>query len=79
MITIRTNGDGTRTYTVQHALVAVARAVFPCGDDAAAMFALARRLSAEQLASLARLAELDHDEAVRRAADWLVQGSRAAT
>ena len=71
MITINTTSNGTRTYSVTRALIDVAKRLFPESDETDAIFSLARLLTAEKLAVIDRLAELDLERAVHRAAGWI--------
>lgn len=72
MIVIRTDPSGERIFSVPRELAEVAQAVFP-GEPVDAIFQLARRLVADDLATAERIAELDVAEAVAFARDRLVE------
>jgi hypothetical protein len=72
MIVIRTDESGRRTYSVPHQLAEVAQEIFP-GSRVDAIFLLARRLVANDLATCERIAERDKDEAVSFARAHLVE------
>lgn len=70
MIAIRTDHHGRRTITSPAALIEVARRLFPCEDEAGAVFALARRLTADRFATVAHVAVQDAEKAAVLAAQW---------
>ncbi len=73
MIRIATDLDGTRTYSIPPQLLEVALQLFPNEDEAGAVFALARRLTADRFATVSHIAVQDVAKAVMRAAEWIDQ------
>jgi hypothetical protein len=79
MIAIRTDHLGRRTITFPPALLEVARRLFPGEDEAGAVFALARRLTADRFATVAHIAVQDVEKAAMRAKEWIDQRSFPAS
>lgn len=77
MISIITDTRGTRTYSIPPQLLDVAKRLFPGMGEAEAVFALARRLSADRLATVERIAQYDIGQAAQRATEWM-KGRRGA-
>lgn len=71
MIAIRTDHIGRRTYTFPPALLEVAQKLFPGKDEAGAVFALARQLTADRFATVAHIAAQNVEIASQRAAEWI--------
>lgn len=66
MLTVETDGAGTRTYRLPRALVAVAVEVFRDNDQTAAVLSLAHSMSLSDVHTVEQIAlNGSHDDAVR--------------